>query len=236
MSIPSKASQILTFFKLEPFILMGITDPLSENYRAFKLMRRIVMLTFSKKLSETALDSLRDSITDFLIEWNQSYAEIHGFVPNLHFLTHLVEDIKLFGHPTEFSCMRYEAKHQQFKRISKKKQGFKGHQKTIIHTFIGSQNLKVKSGNFLLNNLPWTMKRNDCICVLQNQNYTLINNCKDGKYDGYSLALDRFDENYMCYRATVTDQEVQDTLPESPTLCQAIRNGSTCFLITDIYV
>ena len=40
LSIPSKATQMLTFYRFAPFILEEIVVTDSVNYKAFKLMRK----------------------------------------------------------------------------------------------------------------------------------------------------------------------------------------------------
>lgn len=206
-AIPTKATQIQTFYKLAPFILKDVFVIDSPNYEPFKLMRRIIMYSFSKKLGQISLLQLERDIVDFLTLWNSEYADIFGFVPNHHFLTHLVEDIKLFGHPTEFSCMRHEAKHQQFKRVSKKKQGFKNHQKTLIETYIGGENIRLRQMSFLK---PFYLKieENDKICVKDGERFLWVLETANASYKGLRVELRAFDMATMCYRMMITDQEI----------------------------
>ena len=235
LSIPTKASQVLTFYKLAPFILENIIDPYSENFWAFKCMRKIVLYTFSKKLTEESLESLQAAISDFFIEWNHSYEELHGFKPNHHFLTHLVDDIKLFGHPTEFSSMRYEGKHQQFKIISKKNQGFKDHQQTIIHTFIGAQNLKLKMRNFLKQPENMKLKQSDLVCVYHDDIYILISKCTRRQFNGKKVILSEFDDNMLCYKIEISKNEVNGVLSDTPCLMQIVKDhNGNYFLMKDV--
>ena len=235
MAIPTKATQILTFFKLAPFILKGIIDTLSENYWSFKLMRRIIMVVFSKEFTKESLDDLNDDISDFLIDWKHTYYQEHGFLPNHHFLTHLVEDIRLFGHPSEFSCMRYEAKHQQFKRISKKKQGFKNHHLTLIKTFIGCENLKLSKGTYLEKDTKHpiiTFKDN--ICASQNGDYYFISRCKNQKFDGFVAKLGQFCKELMCteiFKTEISVTEIQ--CQENFEMYQILEYDEKLYILAD---
>lgn len=187
LSVSCKAAQILTFYKLAPFILKSIIIPDSENYKPFRILREIIMGIFSISMEKSFVDSLNGKIKSFLTEWKTHYEPLHGFQPNFHFMQHLVDDIKNFGHPFEFSCFRYESKHQSFKIISRKKHGFKYHLKTVIETYVGSVNLKIKNQTFMKSEKVYTFKKSHNAVILYESQLVRVIKCEDNLFSGNIL-------------------------------------------------
>ena len=129
--------------------------------------------------------------------------------------------------------MRYEAKHQEFKRISKKKQGFKDHHRTIIETFVGQQNIKLNHGKFMKIS-PIELKEVDNICIYVDGKYYLIKESKNGNYQGNRLEIIEFDSNYMCHVVQKTDETVTGNLMEEQySYNQIIFFENRMLLLTD---
>ena len=225
MSTPTKACQILTFFKLCPFNLNQIIVPSSENYLLFKLARKIIIYCFSYELSDHYLVDLENTICNFLAEWKENYEELHGFVPNMHFINHIVRDIKLFGHPSVYSCLRYEAKHQVFKRISKKKSGYKNHQKTLMNTHARQLEHQFSGGSDVYSDQQSNLVRGSCVTI--NGRLVLIDKvqCKD--FEGIELQITATDHDLLCHEVVKTDNRIYGTSKQVDRPSQAFLTFDT---------
>ena len=229
MCTPTKAIQILTFYKLCPFIFTKIIDTNSDNYRLFKLARKIIIYCFSFELSQLYLNDLSTSIEEFLGEWNTEYKELHGFVPNMHFMTHIVGDIQKFGMPSEYSCLRYEAKHQQFKRISKKKPAYKNHQQTLMNTYSRQLEFQFSEKNYSFLHEP-DFKRGSCVSV--KGMLLLVDKVHGQNIYGTELNIIRADLKLFCHIVSVSNNKVTSTFdqidrPSQPFFC--FEDAKLCF-------
>jgi hypothetical protein len=65
--------------------------------------------------NEDIINEVEFKINDFLTELKQLYKD-KSITPKFHFLVHYPRCIKLFGPPRNYSCMRFDSKHQVFKR------------------------------------------------------------------------------------------------------------------------
>lgn len=235
LSIPTKATQVLTFYKLAPFILKDIVILDSENYRLFKLMREIILICFSKKISESGLEKLERTIYNFLVEYRNQMGDDENFKPNHHFMTHLIGDIKMFGHPTEFACMRFEAKHQIFKRISKKKQGFKRHMLTLVDVYTGRQNIRLKNLKKILESNIINFARTDNAAIFWNGQLLLLDNCSGMKFQGRYLRPLQYHEDYMAMEVLDDSETVISGTLENyeESFLFLVKLYNRCFVLID---
>lgn len=197
-----KAAQVLTFYRFAPFILHDIVDTSSNDYLIFKLLRRIILICFSRSVSE--FEKISSLVKEYLTEWNKCYKEIRGFQPNHHFLVHLSDDIKRFGHPMNFSCMRFEGKHLVFKKISKKKQAFKNHYETLIKTYTAILNTD-KDNLFSHTFSNENYSRANQVVLLHHSNVYFIVESSPTHYLCNKIQICEYSEDLSAYEILITD-------------------------------
>lgn len=234
LNIPTKATQVLTFYKLAPLILGDIIVLDSPNYKPFKLMREIIMICFSKTISENGLVQLEDSVYKFLVTWRDMLSDTENFKPNHHFLTHLIDNIKTFGHPSEFSCLRYEAKHQVFKQISRKKHGFKNHLLTIVAVYNGKQNLNLQNVPIFLGAESLSFEKNDNAVIFWQERLVKLDYARNGKFSGKYLKEIGISRDLMALHVVVESNSVRGSLENySNSIMMLVTSGNSQFVLLD---
>ena len=106
-------SQML--LKILPFILNGL---LGENELVLFAVElcQINQILLSPCISTAMLSELDQLISDHLTKFKTLFNEAN-LIPKHHYLKHFTSDIKRFGPPTRFSCMRFEGLHNTFKKF-----------------------------------------------------------------------------------------------------------------------
>ena len=113
--IKQKAVAMLSLLFCLPHILgpIFITGN-DDHYKHFICLVKITQICFSPYSNENTHAELESLVEQFGSEWLRLYP-MSRVRPKLHFLVHLVEQMRQFGSLHGLSCLRYEAKHGWFK-------------------------------------------------------------------------------------------------------------------------
>ena len=142
--IKQEAVAMLTLLFLLPHILGTIFKLENQHYKHWVHFIQITQLCFSTYSGSESVEQLSDLIYLFGTEWRLLYPQPR-IKPKMHYLVHLVDDMKTFGSLHGITCLQYEAKHGWFKNhrirdfknlplsLSKKHQLYMGHK--IIDIF-----------------------------------------------------------------------------------------------------
>ncbi|CAF1086027.1 unnamed protein product [Adineta steineri] len=154
--IVGTASQKMLFFKLFPIIFYDLIDQL-ETKEIYICLREIVSLVFACPFRKSWLSYLHSLCIRF--QCLMVHLLPHMVTPKIHFVTDYAKQIEMNGPAIRHWCMRFESKHQIFKRLA------------------------VKSNNF--KNILYTLsKRNQlhqCLLLSFSNYYTIVN-------EGYSVS------------------------------------------------
>ncbi|CAF1322994.1 unnamed protein product [Adineta steineri] len=154
--IVGTASQKMLFFKLFPIIFHDLIDQL-ETKEIYICLREIVNLVFACPFRKSWLSYLHSLCIRF--QCLMVHLLPHMVTPKIHFVTDYAKQIEMNGPAIRHWCMRFESKHQIFKRLA------------------------VKSNNF--KNILYTLsKRNQlhqCLLLSFSNYYTIVN-------EGYSVS------------------------------------------------
>lgn len=111
------AAQNWCLFRILPF-LIGHYIPQGEAHWAVYLKcREIGEIILSPCIKKTVIPFLSLLIGEFLSDFQALFPDT--FPPKLHFLTHYPRLISDFGPLKSLWCMRFEGKHQYFKRLAR---------------------------------------------------------------------------------------------------------------------
>ncbi|KAK3930230.1 Zinc finger protein 407 [Frankliniella fusca] len=117
-SLRGHAIQNWTLLRLLPFILEGlIRDTANRHWQLYLQLKKIVDYICAPEFSKTALTSLQGLIDDYLTR-RTTLPNLCGTKPKHHFLIHYPDWIRQTGPLIFLWTMRFEAKHQFFKRVA----------------------------------------------------------------------------------------------------------------------
>jgi len=158
--IVGTASQKMLLFKLFPIIFHDIIDRL-ETKEIYICLREIISLVFACPFRKSWLSYLQSLTIRFQCLMVHLLPQL--VISKVHFITDYAKQIEMNGPAIRHWCMRFESKHQVFKRLA------------------------VKSNNF--KNILYTLsKRNQmhqCLLLSYSNYYTIVN-------EGYSLSEREF--------------------------------------------
>ena len=112
--VKQKAVAMISLLFSLPHILGPIFPLHNDHYRHFIYLVQITQLAFSPYTTAETCPEIEDLIQNVGSKWTQLYP-LSRVRPKLHFLVHLVAQIKDFGSLHGISCLRFEAKHGWFK-------------------------------------------------------------------------------------------------------------------------
>ncbi|CAN7944976.1 unnamed protein product, partial [Ixodes hexagonus] len=123
-NIKGNASQIFCFFRHLALYVGECVPPEHEVWKLYLSLREIVDIVMSKRVPLDEVSNLRKTIESFSKEFQAQFPT--AVVPcKMHYLVHYPEYILKYGPLVHIWAMRYEAKHQYFKDITKKMRNFK---------------------------------------------------------------------------------------------------------------
>ncbi|XP_041960308.1 uncharacterized protein LOC121718930 [Alosa sapidissima] len=115
--LQGSAAQNWCLFRILPF-LIGHYIPQGEvHWDIYLKCRAIGKVIFSPSIRKGVIPLLCQQIGEFLSDFQSAFPET--FTPKLHFLIHYPRLILEFGPLKPLWCMRFEGKHQYFKRLSR---------------------------------------------------------------------------------------------------------------------
>lgn len=130
-SLGQNATQSICLFRNLPFVLFRFKDvpELAQIWKCIQLLLKFLVIVYSHELSEQDLVELESIANQFLDKFLQCTGL--NLTPKLHFMLHYAVIIRMIG-PLVYLCtIRYEAKHQTFKRIMKKTNNFRNINRTL---------------------------------------------------------------------------------------------------------
>ncbi|CAF1133266.1 unnamed protein product [Adineta ricciae] len=133
------ASQKLCLFKLFPVIFHDLIDQLS-SFIVYKILREILDLVLSYPFRKSWLPVLGDLC--FAFHKNMLLHFPDKITPKVHFVREYERIIHDYGPATRQWCLRYEAQHAYFKKLSVRTNNFKNTPKMLATHFRPKQCLK----------------------------------------------------------------------------------------------
>lgn len=155
-AIPGKAVEKLTLFRLLPF-LIGSSIPQDNTYWAlYLLFRSICDIVLAPVIKTSWLSPLSALITEFLKSFQKLFPD--KFTPKIHFLVHYPRLIKQHGPLRAHWCLRYEAKHLYFKRLSSIVNNYQNIAKTLAKRYQMRQCWEAQStGHHVSEDVPYSL-------------------------------------------------------------------------------
>lgn len=113
------------------FLLFGYLDECvprdSDYFKLYLKIRSLYLFLMSENIPKDQVARVNKEIISFLHQYHQLYTK-SGFetiIPKMHHLQHYSSTIEKMGNPRFFSCIKYERKHQTYKRSEKNSNQFK---------------------------------------------------------------------------------------------------------------
>lgn len=126
--ISGSASEKWTLFRLLP-LLIGLLIVPNKYWDCYLLLREVVDIIMAPVIRRSWLPYLEEKTTEFLVSFSNLFE--NRPIPKMHYIVHYPQLIALYGPLVHLSCMRFEAKHQYFKKLSSVVCNFKNITKTL---------------------------------------------------------------------------------------------------------
>lgn len=117
--IKQSATQCWMFARMIPFIFEDILDLDNLKHQSLLLHLELVHLVFLPKFNMALTSYLKSLINEYLQAFIQAYPS-EPITPKQHYLVHLPSQIIRYGAPKDVWCLRFEAKHREFKKFAVK--------------------------------------------------------------------------------------------------------------------
>lgn len=106
---------------------MPIDNP---TYKVYLQLRAIVDIILAPQVSKGSAAYLKVCIEDFHVAFKKTFPNVN-IIPKMHYIIHYPSLLLSYGPLSRLSCMRFEAKHQFFKSLSRKMRNFKSISATL---------------------------------------------------------------------------------------------------------
>ena len=116
VGITGSASQKWCLFRLLPFVLAHRVPLNCEYWKVFLLCREIAEIVMAPKVNKNTLLLLNGLVEDFLTKMKNVFGDV--ITPKCHYLIHYARLMEMYGPLRLLWCMRFESKHQYFKKIA----------------------------------------------------------------------------------------------------------------------
>lgn len=116
-NIKMTASEMMTFIHFLPLIIGDLVPKNNIDWKVLICLLEIVDIVLDNLINETKLNKLESSVASL----NSMFVAVYqtNLKPKFHFLVHYVSTIRKCGPLKGFWCMRYEAKHKEFKAYAR---------------------------------------------------------------------------------------------------------------------
>lgn len=114
--IIGKAVEKWTLLRTIPLIIGNKISKGDKNWQLILCLKNIAEILLAPTISIHWISPLAQLITSFLTVFKNLFPD--SITPKLHFLVHYPRLIEDFGPPRAHWCMRFEAKHRYFKKVS----------------------------------------------------------------------------------------------------------------------
>ncbi|XP_065888107.1 uncharacterized protein [Dysidea avara] len=128
--LKQSASQMWCLARYLPFLIGTLVCEDNDHWENFLTLLSIMDYVFAPLLTSAKADYIAAATEDFLSDFVDLYPH-RRLIPKMHYMIHLSTWIKRAGPLCNIWCMRYEAKHSYFKRISQVCRNFKNVAKTL---------------------------------------------------------------------------------------------------------
>ncbi len=128
--LSGSAAQKFELFLLLPQLIGSIVDKNSKPWKVYLLLREISDIVFAPVLSNELISDVNELIAQFMHAFVETFGK-NKLVPKIHYLVHYPRMMRLFGPLKNFWCMRFEAKHQYFKKVARQTACFKNISKSL---------------------------------------------------------------------------------------------------------
>ena len=128
--VTDTAAQKIELFLLLPQLIGSNVPEDDEAWQTYLLLRNICDIAFAPVIEQESVVELVDLVSQFI----SSVVRVFGaeyVTPKMHFMLHYPRLIKLLGPLRNYWFMRFEAKHQYFKKIAARTKCFKNITKTL---------------------------------------------------------------------------------------------------------
>ena len=115
-SLPGKATEKWCLFRILPLLISELIPVDDAYWNLFLKCRSIADYLFAPSITDDDIDHLESEILIFLDEFVKLFP--NKLTPKFHFLLHYPTQIRKLGPLCHLWCMRFEGKHQYFKRIA----------------------------------------------------------------------------------------------------------------------
>ena len=130
ISIGGTAIQKLELFLVLPQLIAAYIAEGNEVWYVYVLLREICDIILAPVVDADSISLLESLIESFM----SAFVNIFGpekVIPKMHYLVHYPRFMRLFGPLRNVWCMRFEAKHQYFKKVAASTKCFKNICKTL---------------------------------------------------------------------------------------------------------
>ncbi|XP_077531644.1 uncharacterized protein LOC144144139 [Haemaphysalis longicornis] len=133
------ASQVFCLFHHLSFFVGDSIPSENKTWHLYLLLRKICDILLCHNIPVTQIAYLQRKITFFLQDFHSLFPNV-SYLCKMHYLIHYASCIQKFGPLVDLWAMRFEAKHQYFKDLSRKIRNFKNltHSLSMRHQFYQS--------------------------------------------------------------------------------------------------
>lgn len=127
-------------------------------------------IVFAPKIATSFLQYLDDLITDFIVLFKRLFFPDINSINKFHHIQHYADCIRWAGPLINYWCMRYEAKHGQYKLKAQNMYNFKNPPKTLMRTGQCAQSAKWGAKNVKLNKVKILSSKLQIVNETQSKN------------------------------------------------------------------
>lgn len=128
--IVGKASQKLELFLMLPQLVDLSSVGTSAAWDVYLALRKCMDFILSPVIEKDSLPYLTSLIESYLLKFKSTFGQ-SNLIPKHHFMMHFPSQIERFGPLRNLWCMRFEAKHQYFKKLIVSTRNFKNVTQTL---------------------------------------------------------------------------------------------------------
>ena len=133
------ASQMLVLIKILPFVLTSVVQKDNMYFQFMSELITIANILLSPLISIGSVLALKNLLQEHFKRFTQLFPQC-SVIPKQHYICHFPETILRYGPPIRYSCMRFEAKHKQFKSLARKI-NFKNVTKSLAEDYQKSESI-----------------------------------------------------------------------------------------------
>src|SRR6185436_18705006 len=114
--IIGSAAQKWCLFLILPQVLHSVVSTTDDFWMVYLLLHTGTDILFAHRVLRSDLNYLRDATARFLTLYCETFGS-ESMTPKYHYMIHYAKALEKYGPLRQLWCMRFESKHQYFKRI-----------------------------------------------------------------------------------------------------------------------